>query len=84
MSAGDSLADIETDKATLSFDSMEDGFIAKILVPGGSKDVEVCGGGGRGVFEGRGPSFRGREGRELELFVPGGSKDAEGMGKIFF
>jgi len=39
--AGDILADIETDKATLGFDSQDDGYLAKILVPGGSKDVAV-------------------------------------------
>jgi pyruvate dehydrogenase E2 component (dihydrolipoamide acetyltransferase) len=39
--AGDILADIETDKATLGFDSQDDGYLAKILVPAGSKDVAV-------------------------------------------
>jgi pyruvate dehydrogenase E2 component (dihydrolipoamide acetyltransferase) len=39
--AGDVLAQIETDKATVSFDSTEDGFIAKILVAGGAQNVAV-------------------------------------------
>jgi pyruvate dehydrogenase E2 component (dihydrolipoamide acetyltransferase) len=38
---GDILAEIETDKATLGFESGDEGFIAKILVPSGSKDVPV-------------------------------------------
>jgi len=33
--AGDSIADVETDKATLSFDTTDDGYIAKILVEAG-------------------------------------------------
>jgi len=41
VAAGDILADIETDKATLGFDSQEDGFLAKILVAGGSQNVAV-------------------------------------------
>lgn len=38
---GDVICEIETDKATLEFESVEDGFLAKILVPEGSKDVPV-------------------------------------------
>ncbi|XP_054787843.1 dihydrolipoyllysine-residue acetyltransferase component 1 of pyruvate dehydrogenase complex, mitochondrial [Prosopis cineraria] len=38
---GDVLCEIETDKATLEFESLEEGFLAKILVPDGSKDVPV-------------------------------------------
>lgn len=38
---GDILCEIETDKATLEFESLEEGFLAKILVPEGSKDVPV-------------------------------------------
>lgn len=41
MPSGDVLADIETDKATLAWENQEDGFIAKILVPAGSKDIPV-------------------------------------------
>jgi len=35
--AGDSLADIETDKAVMSFDSSEDGYVAKLLVTDGTQ-----------------------------------------------
>ncbi|KAF6150400.1 hypothetical protein GIB67_034099 [Kingdonia uniflora] len=38
---GDVLCEIETDKATLEFESQEEGFLAKILAPEGSKDVPV-------------------------------------------
>ncbi|XP_009387136.2 dihydrolipoyllysine-residue acetyltransferase component 1 of pyruvate dehydrogenase complex, mitochondrial isoform X1 [Musa acuminata AAA Group] len=38
---GDVLCEIETDKATLEFESLEEGFLAKILAPEGSKDVLV-------------------------------------------
>ncbi|VFQ74554.1 unnamed protein product [Cuscuta campestris] len=39
--AGDVLCEIETDKATLEFESLEEGFLAKILMPEGTKDVQV-------------------------------------------
>eukprot|EP00252_Welwitschia_mirabilis_P014353 TRINITY_DN31539_c0_g1_i1.p1 TRINITY_DN31539_c0_g1~~TRINITY_DN31539_c0_g1_i1.p1 ORF type:complete len:520 (+),score=108.37 TRINITY_DN31539_c0_g1_i1:170-1729(+) len=39
--AGDVICEIETDKATLDFESLEEGFLAKILVSSGSKDVPV-------------------------------------------
>ncbi|KAI8563525.1 hypothetical protein RHMOL_Rhmol03G0117400 [Rhododendron molle] len=38
---GDVLCEIETDKATVEFESLEEGFLAKILAPEGSKDVAV-------------------------------------------
>ncbi|KAJ9159858.1 hypothetical protein P3X46_025319 [Hevea brasiliensis] len=38
---GDVLCEIETDKATLEFESLEEGFLAKILAPEGSKDIPV-------------------------------------------
>ena len=38
---GDSMADVETDKATVAFESVEAGFMAKILVQDGSSDVVV-------------------------------------------
>eukprot|EP00238_Polyblepharides_amylifera_P002070 CAMPEP_0196589144 /NCGR_PEP_ID=MMETSP1081-20130531/62819_1 /TAXON_ID=36882 /ORGANISM="Pyramimonas amylifera, Strain CCMP720" /LENGTH=415 /DNA_ID=CAMNT_0041911867 /DNA_START=444 /DNA_END=1691 /DNA_ORIENTATION=- len=41
VSAGDILCSIETDKATLEMESMEDGFLAKILMPSGSQNVAV-------------------------------------------
>ena len=39
--AGDSLAEIETDKATIDFEAQDDGVIAKIIMPAGSADVPV-------------------------------------------
>ncbi|KAK6136150.1 hypothetical protein DH2020_030123 [Rehmannia glutinosa] len=38
---GDVICEIETDKATLEFESLEEGFLAKILAPEGSKEVAV-------------------------------------------
>lgn len=38
---GDIICEIETDKATLEFESLEEGYLAKILAPEGSKDVAV-------------------------------------------
>ncbi|OIV90584.1 hypothetical protein TanjilG_01665 [Lupinus angustifolius] len=38
---GDILCEIETDKATLEFETLEEGYLAKILVPEGSKEVAV-------------------------------------------
>lgn len=40
-SAGDSLAVIETDKATIDFEAQDDGVVAKILVPEGSGELNV-------------------------------------------
>jgi pyruvate dehydrogenase E2 component (dihydrolipoamide acetyltransferase) len=39
--AGDVLAEIETDKATMEYEAIDDGVIAKILVPEGTTDVAV-------------------------------------------
>lgn len=41
ISPGDVLVEIETDKAQMDFECQEEGFLAKILLPGGSKDVSV-------------------------------------------
>lgn len=41
VTAGDVLCEIETDKATLEMESMEDGFVAKILYDDGAKDLPV-------------------------------------------
>ncbi|XP_039067296.1 dihydrolipoyllysine-residue acetyltransferase component 1 of pyruvate dehydrogenase complex, mitochondrial-like isoform X5 [Hibiscus syriacus] len=38
---GDIICEIETDKATLEFESLEEGYLAKILAPEGTKDVAV-------------------------------------------
>lgn len=41
VNTGDVLADIETDKATMEMETMEDGFLAKILAPAGTANVAV-------------------------------------------
>ena len=41
ISPGDAIAELETDKATLGFEAVESGYLAAILVPVGSKDVQV-------------------------------------------
>jgi len=38
---GDILAEIETDKATMEFEAIDEGVLAKILVPAGTEDVAV-------------------------------------------
>jgi pyruvate dehydrogenase E2 component (dihydrolipoamide acetyltransferase) len=40
--AGDSLAKIDTDKASIDFEAQDDGYVAKLLVNEGTEDV-VCG-----------------------------------------
>jgi pyruvate dehydrogenase E1 component beta subunit len=39
--SGDMLAEIETDKATMEFEAIDDGTLAKILVPEGAENVAV-------------------------------------------
>lgn len=41
VSAGDIMAEIETDKATMEVEAVDEGTIAKILVPEGTQDVPV-------------------------------------------
>ena len=41
VSAGDILAEIETDKATMEFEAVDEGVISKILVPEGTDEVKV-------------------------------------------
>lgn len=41
LSPGEAIAEIETDKASMDFEFQEDGFLAKILVEEGAKDVPV-------------------------------------------
>ena len=41
MSEGDLLCEIETDKATMGFETPEEGFLAKIFVEEGAKDIPV-------------------------------------------
>lgn len=39
--AGDSLAKIDTDKASIDFEAQDDGFVAKLLIPENTEDVAV-------------------------------------------
>ena len=41
LKAGDGIAEIETDKAVVTFETVDDGYLARVLVPGGSNDVPV-------------------------------------------
>lgn len=41
MNEGDKLAEIETDKALMDFETPEEGYLAKIMVSAGQKDVTV-------------------------------------------
>ncbi len=41
ISAGDIMAEIETDKATMEFEAVDEGTLAKILVPEGTDEVKV-------------------------------------------
>ncbi|KAK0408067.1 hypothetical protein QR680_003757 [Steinernema hermaphroditum] len=41
LSEGDLLCEIETDKATMGFETPEEGYLAKIIVTEGSKDVPI-------------------------------------------
>src|SRR5215471_2932829 len=39
--AGEVIAEIETDKATMEYEAIDDGVLAKIVVPAGTADVAV-------------------------------------------
>lgn len=41
ISPGEIIAEVETDKATIDFEMQEEGYVAKILVPEGAKDVSI-------------------------------------------
>lgn len=41
MNEGDLLAEIETDKATMGFETPEEGYLAKILIPAGTKNIPI-------------------------------------------
>ena len=41
VSEGDLLCEIETDKATMGFETPEEGFLAKIVINAGSKDIPI-------------------------------------------
>ena len=60
VSAGDLLAEIETDKATMEFEAVDEGVVSKIVVPAGTEGVKVgavialIGGEGEGAADPRG------------------------------
>ena len=56
--AGDVIAEIETDKATMEYESIDDGVLAKIVVPEGT-----AGRAGQSAHRGAGGGRRGPEGR---------------------
>lgn len=41
LAEGDLLAEIETDKATMGFETPEEGYLAKIILPAGTKDIPL-------------------------------------------
>lgn len=41
LNEGDLLAEIETDKATMGFETPEEGYLAKILIPAGTREVPI-------------------------------------------
>ena len=41
VTSGDVIAEIETDKATMEVEAVDEGTMAKIVVPEGSEDVQV-------------------------------------------
>nr|CAG4641833.1 EOG090X08YX [Eurycercus lamellatus] len=41
LNEGDLLAEIETDKATMGFETPEEGYLAKIMIPAATKDVPI-------------------------------------------
>jgi len=41
LAEGDLLAEIETDKATMGFETPEEGYLAKIIIPAGTKDIPL-------------------------------------------
>ncbi len=41
IASGDLIAEIETDKATMEFEAVDEGILGKILIPGGSEGVKV-------------------------------------------
>ncbi|XP_057326354.1 dihydrolipoyllysine-residue acetyltransferase component of pyruvate dehydrogenase complex, mitochondrial [Microplitis mediator] len=41
LNEGDLLAEIETDKATMGFETPEEGYLAKIMVPAGTKNIGI-------------------------------------------
>src|SRR6202790_1578770 len=65
--AGDVIAEIETDKATMEVEAIDDGTLAKIVVPEGTTDVPVnqliavLAGGGGALARGGGSAGEGKQ-----------------------
>jgi pyruvate/2-oxoglutarate dehydrogenase complex dihydrolipoamide acyltransferase (E2) component len=38
---GDAICDIQTDKATMAFESQEEGYLGKIIMPDNSQGVKI-------------------------------------------
>lgn len=41
LNEGDLLAEIETDKAVMGYETPEEGYLAKIIIPAGTKDIPL-------------------------------------------
>src|SRR3954453_23713590 len=80
--SGDILAEIETDKATMEFEAVDEGKIAKILVPEGTDGVKVGAPIAIMAEEGEGvsPSPPGGGGTHLPPPPGGGGGGGEGRG----
>ena len=70
--SGDVIAEIETDKATMEVEAVDEGTIAKILVPEGTQDVP-----GQRCHRGLGRRRRGREGGQAGAGAAPAPKAAE-------
>src|ERR1700730_310902 len=71
--AGDVLAEIETDKATMKVEAVDEGVLAKILVPEGTADVPVND--VIGVIAGEGDDTRSVASRDFQRPSAAGSSD---------
>ena len=82
VSAGDVLAEIETDKATMEFESIDEGTVGRILVPEGAEGVKV--GTVIAVLDGEGeetsrvPAQAGTSGESAQLQEAPASAEAQG------
>src|SRR4051794_5173732 len=86
--SGDILAEIETDKATMEFEAVDEGKIAKILVPGGTDGgkggapiaiMAGGGGGGRPPPPPAGGGYRRGEGRRAHRDHGGGGRGRQSL-----
>src|SRR5829696_6779540 len=75
VAAGDLLAEIETDKATMEFEAVDEGTIAKILVAEGTDEVKV--GTVIALIAGEGETGAGQPAREAAAPPPAASKSVD-------